>query len=967
MEEFAMSTLTNLDGVMQITTDLADYSPGSTAIITTTDVPLGASVQFEIQHVIDPGADGIYGTADDVIESTGGDGHATWIVTDGGAGDLDMMENGVVSTSWYVNPDDSAGARFLLTAVTLDPLSGAPTGTASTATFTDSYPDPITIGDGTQFIVEQNPTGQSAGSGVINTFLRIQDDPLEEGYNTDGAVQLDTVPGFARAITLNDVPIVTKDGIAYREFRLDLNESNGGNNQNITLNSLQIWAAETPDQTDFVATGDGDGSLPDGSRIWNMDNPLTNGETTINLFDWNSGSGKGDYVILIPVSAMVSVTGNPFIYLYAQFGGTSPSDGGFEEFYLLTKAANPSLTIAKSVSSVTGAIGNIVDSAGDVINYTIVVNNTGNVDLTGVVLTDEFAPASLTGGDADNDGVLDITETWTYTASHTVTQAEMDSGETLVNVATVYASYNDNAFEKLGDASTTINQAKTLHIEKDATVADGTADEVDDLINYTMAVTNTGNAAISGVAVTDAFTTDEAYVSGDADSDGKLDVGETWLYTASHLVTQAELDAGGTIDNTATVTGFGATSDDDTASIDITQRPSLTIAKNVSFVTGGTNDNIVDSAFDIINYTINVTNTGNITLTGITVSDPTAKLSTSHTDANGNGTLDVGETWQFTATHTVTQDEFNEFQTITNVATVSSAETSQSQSASANTALTSIAGLTAGFWGQHFEAWDGDEIFKRGVADTQRLVDSGVLTKKDAILYNGAMKAMKDLNGDGSVNASDKGVLLGDINGNGIRGDDGTNNYLFVSLAAAQKIILSSDSASDTRQILMKQALAAQLNINNGEVQPNNLINEAVRWLKGEGPWEGPYVYSNSTGKVDTNGNGNLDSTEFNVTTGAFTSDANGVLTGTALTSNLSAWQAKVDVDDTVFDVRANGEGLKNALMYFNQNQLITLSNGNVAFTYDHVTVVGQQSNVLDAFWHTLDLAAPDIKGIGAV
>ena len=81
------------------------------------------------------------------------------------------------------------------------------------------------------------------------------------------------------------------------------------------------------------------------------------------------------------------------------------------------------------------------------------------------------------------------------------------------------------------------------------------------VINYTLAVTNQGNAAIASVVVDDPFTTNEAPVlvggfnSGDTDQDNLLDVTETWQYTASHQVTQAELDAGTAIVNTATVTG----------------------------------------------------------------------------------------------------------------------------------------------------------------------------------------------------------------------------------------------------------------------------------------------------------------------------------------------------------------------------------------------------------------------------
>ena len=79
-----------------------------------------------------------------------------------------------------------------------------------------------------------------------------------------------------------------------------------------------------------------------------------------------------------------------------------------------------------------------------------------------------------------------------------------------------------------------------LHIEKDASVPGGTADVAGETINYTLAVTNQGNAAIANVVVDDPFTTNEAPVLsggfnvGDTDQDNLLDVGETWQYTASH-------------------------------------------------------------------------------------------------------------------------------------------------------------------------------------------------------------------------------------------------------------------------------------------------------------------------------------------------------------------------------------------------------------------------------------------------
>jgi uncharacterized repeat protein (TIGR01451 family) len=64
-----------------------------------------------------------------------------------------------------------------------------------------------------------------------------------------------------------------------------------------------------------------------------------------------------------------------------------------------------------------------IDEVGDVINYTIDVENTGDVDLTNIRVTDSLIPdLTLTSGDTDQDGVLDVGETFRFTGSYTVTQ-----------------------------------------------------------------------------------------------------------------------------------------------------------------------------------------------------------------------------------------------------------------------------------------------------------------------------------------------------------------------------------------------------------------------------------------------------------------------------------------------------------------------------------------------------------------
>jgi hypothetical protein len=133
----------------RITSDLADYAPGATAVIVIDAVDEGATVAFEVDHVADPGADGVWGTLDDVTVQLGGAGHDPWFVTDGSDGDLDGVADGKLSTSWHVNPDDSLDQRFLLTGQVVDAGSNCAFGTdgdvrarrIASNTFTDSGGD----------------------------------------------------------------------------------------------------------------------------------------------------------------------------------------------------------------------------------------------------------------------------------------------------------------------------------------------------------------------------------------------------------------------------------------------------------------------------------------------------------------------------------------------------------------------------------------------------------------------------------------------------------------------------------------------------------------------------------------------------------------------------------------------------------------------------------------------------------
>ena len=147
------------------------------------------------------------------------------------------------------------------------------------------------------------------------------------------------------------------------------------------------------------------------------------------------------------------------------------------------------------------------------------------------------------------------------------------------------------------------------------------------VISYAFAVTNSGNITLAGpVTISDDLTSDEACpaVSTVGNNDSNLDVGETITCSASYSVTQADID-NGSVDNTATASAAGTSSNPDSATATADQSPALALTK-----TGSLNDDdgiAGVSAGDTISYVFTVANTGNVTLTNITLSDPQVTVS----------------------------------------------------------------------------------------------------------------------------------------------------------------------------------------------------------------------------------------------------------------------------------------------------------------------------------------------------
>ena len=269
--------------------------------------------------------------------------------------------------------------------------------------------------------------------------------------------------------------------------------------------------------------------------------------------------------------------------------------------------------------------------------------------------SDDFL-ASYVSGDADEDGELDLDETWTFTATRAITQADIDAGAAITNWATASST---EATSEPDDATITFGRAPALNILKDLFPAGQVADVAGENITYAITVANVGNVTLTGATVSDAFATGGLVRNADAvgDNDDLLEVGEVWSYTAGHIVTQAEIDAGVTLVNTATADSDQTGPDSDDASVPVAQNPALDIVKALDPA-----GQVADVAGESITYLITVQNSGNRTLTGVTVSDAFATGGTvRNADITGDNDdlLEVGEVWSYTATHIVTQAEID--------------------------------------------------------------------------------------------------------------------------------------------------------------------------------------------------------------------------------------------------------------------------------------------------------------------
>jgi uncharacterized repeat protein (TIGR01451 family) len=594
---------------------------------------------------------------------------------------------------------------------------------------------------------------------------------------------------------------------------------------------------------------------------------------------------------------------------------------------------NPTLSIDKTAALHDDS--DCADTVGELVDYTVVLTNSGNVALENVVVTDSLeggAARTLTvtgdtnangivdgdevwlSGDTGNDGILSVGEEWTLKYVHAVTQADIDSNGgdndgTLDNIATANADavVSGEAVPTVSDdASVDVCQNPALTIDKTAALHDDSdcADTVGELVDYTVTVTNSGNVSIENVVVTDSLEGgaartltvtgdtnangivdgDEVWLSGDTGNDGILSVGEEWTLKYVHAVTQADIDSNGgdgdgTLDNIATANGDAVTSGEaaptvsDDASVDVCQFPTIDITKYVDVGAGWDDANSAPGPQDLaigdpVDFKVTLTNTGNVTLTDVDLTDQNNSNGTTGTphllidngvltqyaidhgailteDDTTDGVLQVGETWTITYTEAFDSGQHE------NTAAATTAEGASDEDDANYFSVVNLGPCprTPGFW----QNMKNGGAFWDGISGNEKHAG-------EHDFPTGELLYAVDSNNDGTAGGAGDvaGLLIGDWNKNGVT--DAGEDTLFISYADARSLINASNKqlangGGDGKFMLGRDMVAAWLNYEMGAgfgdasdpASPTSYLQDAINFMQ---------IYSGATG-----GTGVLDET----------------------------------------------------------------------------------------------------------
>ncbi len=317
----------------------------------------------------------------------------------------------------------------------------------------------------------------------------------------------------------------------------------------------------------------------------------------------------------------------------------------------------PKLGLEKTVNKATVYPGTNV-------TYTYVASNLGDTafegpsDLDAWLTDNKCSPVTYVSGDTGDDHVMGVGEVWTYTCTAAIS---VDTTNTGTFTGTPFV--DEGGPKQTGDPMFATDTAdvvviqKGIDITKSASAPGGVVQSavllvpVGTEVTYTYEVTS-GQATtpMEVLDVTDDRCAPVEYQSGDTNTDGLVDPGETWIYTC-----KVTFSGAATVTNTVVVTAVepilgGISTDSDNATVR-SYKGSIAIKKSPSaeLVPKGTP----------VTYTYTVLNNGTVDLTDITVKDDKCSPVTYKSGDTGDGVLKPDDQWTFECVSALQDDTTN--------------------------------------------------------------------------------------------------------------------------------------------------------------------------------------------------------------------------------------------------------------------------------------------------------------------
>ena len=270
--------------------------------------------------------------------------------------------------------------------------------------------------------MEQRPGHgtQSHGTGALQTYLTVDADGVERGYNTDfRPVQFDASSDTlaTRALPLSNVPVVTVDGQQYREFVLNLDQIDANGDRQLSVDEIQIFTSTASNLRNYNS---GNNTLRAGSSfetpIWSLD--ALNGSTN----DWlqvramtNQGNRAGELALLVPNSLFAP--SEAFVYIYSRMGVNRDANQGAEQWGVRTA---PPVNPPGGGASISGTV--FIDPDQDPITDPEFHTPLGGVQM--VLLDEEFMVIAETFTDAFGNYSFTELEAGTYKVQQVFEESE---------------------------------------------------------------------------------------------------------------------------------------------------------------------------------------------------------------------------------------------------------------------------------------------------------------------------------------------------------------------------------------------------------------------------------------------------------------------------------------------------------------------------------------------------------------